>query len=79
MATTAPELNSGPFLPIERTLRDLRLNRIVEGTSNIMRLFISREAMDFYVRTLMPVMNSRLSLGRRARPKRLESKCPVWV
>lgn len=50
---------------VERMMRDARINTIIEGTSQIMRLFIAREAMDTHVRNIMPVMSPKTPLGEK--------------
>ena len=49
--------------PVERMLRDMRINRIIEGTTDIMHLFLAREAMDPHLKLAADLLKKHTPVG----------------
>ena len=64
--------------PVERLMRDNRVTMIFEGSSEIMRLFIMREALDPHLKIAGVALNSERPWGERLKSAWAAAKFYAW-
>ncbi|MFH1752560.1 MAG: acyl-CoA dehydrogenase family protein [Candidatus Omnitrophota bacterium] len=78
---TAPSLKGRgkADFPVERAFRDMRVNTILEGSSEIMHLFIAREALDFHLKIIAKLFSRRVPMAEKIKVALLAGiKYALW-
>ena len=77
-AASLEERNEFAF-PMERGMRDARINRIVEGTTDIMHLFLTREALDGHMSKAKPLFSRSTTQEKLAAVGKCALFYPFWT
>lgn len=65
--------------PVERMMREARINTIIEGTSDIMKLFLAREAMDPHLKIAADLIKKHTPMGKKIKAGvKLASYYSTW-
>jgi alkylation response protein AidB-like acyl-CoA dehydrogenase len=77
-AKSLRERGEEPY-PVERMMREARINTIIEGTSDIMKLFLAREAMDPHLKVAADLLKKHAPTGDKIKAgMKLASYYSTW-